>query len=206
MTPTPRVAVALAALSVLFLVVPAELPLFAALALAVALVVDAWWARRVSGRATRRAHDARSRRSQLVQPARRRGSATRCACASRCRPTCGSSRRARRKASSTESSLARRRGRHALPAGRRAPARPARARAPGRTASRRPPSVARLSRPAGGATAGVVACARAASATKGCGAAGRSASAPSSSRCATTRPTTTSARSTGAPPRVSAGR
>jgi uncharacterized protein (DUF58 family) len=46
MTPTPRVAVALAALSVLFLVVPAELPLFAALALAVALGVDAWWARR----------------------------------------------------------------------------------------------------------------------------------------------------------------
>jgi uncharacterized protein (DUF58 family) len=46
MTPTPRVAVALVALSVLFLVVPAELPLFAALALAVAMAVDAWWARR----------------------------------------------------------------------------------------------------------------------------------------------------------------
>jgi uncharacterized protein (DUF58 family) len=46
MTPTPRVAVALAALSVLFLVVPAELPLFAALALAAALVVDGWWAHR----------------------------------------------------------------------------------------------------------------------------------------------------------------
>jgi uncharacterized protein (DUF58 family) len=45
-TPTSRVAVALATLSVLFLVVPAELPLFAALALAVATAVDAWWARR----------------------------------------------------------------------------------------------------------------------------------------------------------------
>jgi uncharacterized protein (DUF58 family) len=45
-TPTPRVAVALAALSVLFLVVPPELPLFAALALGVAMAVDAWWARR----------------------------------------------------------------------------------------------------------------------------------------------------------------
>jgi uncharacterized protein (DUF58 family) len=45
-TPTPRVAIALAALSVLFLVVPAELPLFAALVLAVAMGVDAWWAHR----------------------------------------------------------------------------------------------------------------------------------------------------------------
>jgi len=46
-TPTPRVAVALAALAVSFLVLPVALPLFAALALAVATAVDAWWARRV---------------------------------------------------------------------------------------------------------------------------------------------------------------
>jgi uncharacterized protein (DUF58 family) len=46
-SPTPRVAVALAGLSVLFLVVPVELPLFAALALGVATAVDAWSARRI---------------------------------------------------------------------------------------------------------------------------------------------------------------
>jgi uncharacterized protein (DUF58 family) len=46
-TPTPRVAAALAALSISFLVVPVELPLFAALALVAATAVDAWWARRV---------------------------------------------------------------------------------------------------------------------------------------------------------------
>ena len=47
MTPTPRVAVALAALSISFLVVPVELPLFAGLALLAATAVDGWWARRV---------------------------------------------------------------------------------------------------------------------------------------------------------------
>ncbi len=47
MTPTPRVAAALAALSILFLVVPVELPLFAALVLVAATAVDAWSARRV---------------------------------------------------------------------------------------------------------------------------------------------------------------
>jgi uncharacterized protein (DUF58 family) len=45
-TPTPRVAAALAALSISFLVLPVELPLFAALVLVAATAVDAWWARR----------------------------------------------------------------------------------------------------------------------------------------------------------------
>ena len=46
MTPTPRAAVALAAVSLSLLVLPPAVPLLVALALVGATVVDAWWAHR----------------------------------------------------------------------------------------------------------------------------------------------------------------
>ena len=66
--------------------------------------------------------------------------------------------------------------------------------------------VARVPRPAGGPPAGAWPCARAASGTPASSPGARSGSAPTSSRSATTCPTTTSARSTGGPPPAPAGR
>ena len=100
--------------------------------------------------------------------------------------------------------VARRRGRHVLPAPALARTRAARARLPG-TAGRRG-GRGRSSTPDLPAARRLALAVRAGASATRAARAGRSGSARSSSRCATTCPTTTSARSTGARPRASAGR